>query len=845
MKLHHMVWPLLVFLLIWTGWVSGEVTSSFSASDGESSVGFSTVYGARLEDRISDDATASFGGTLGLSRNLQVSGDLHESHFVNDAANDLYAGVAVDVWNADDSIYKYVVYPGEGEVGPHPYVQAKQSLTSVNADGIQLVIEASNPWGYARGDLISNGGTVQGYVGTARATADYSTISQSVEHLDALPEATTSLSTKAETWSLASSGEGLQAWDEQLFGAEQTLQVEGGSLDSYAASSTAWLDRATSTLTSAEVSVPEGWSKLEVGSSNLQGHFASVQTDLFGGEGSMKAFGLADGTQALVKDELSLECGAEGSIGHLVESSNQNGDSSSSTLEVLGGSGPANLELTGHARSNDDMAQIWQDLSTSALQGSITQDVEATTFGCSTAILPDGTVISATDYIEIVNGDLADEFVARAAYGGDGDAMVLIDVDNLNAKTVDTGSGTSIIHDIGAVTGDELSVSSSTSLVTQGCATATLMPMSIGHGSDLQYIGRISAGEYSAWQQSSRSMYSTADPNCITITSEANSNGPDSNYHVSDQGHTTGSVGLSTTGYYSANPTGVKGTTSIDAYSWAYNPNNGIYWARIGHGEIDDRACRFNIGLETEESGEDIWWKAKLDSLVTPDAVKTVCTDFEANGRLTVSAEASNGENHGEFKVNAVGMVDEVGPYILSSTYDQARLGINGLHFEGRELFVNIGDDISVENPLASSGVDLTDAIVDLSGYIINSGTGESQTAKQQLYMSGSAGSLETTTNAYIDPLWYCEVTFEAENVQQVDLLLRSFRDIHSTEAYQRANVLAEYARWYAEASKKPDGMPDFDSGEMVEIDPVSDVLGYTWAWAGIGAEEAQGTIFP
>ena len=96
-----------------------------------------------------------------------------------------------------------------------------------------------------------------------------------------------------------------------------------------------------------------------------------------------------------------------------------------------------------------------------------------------------------------------------------------------------------------------------------------------------------------------------------------------------------------------------------------------------------------------------------------------------------------------------------------------------------------------------------------------------------------------------LGPLWYCEVTFEAENVQQVDLLLRSFSDIQSTEAYQRTNVLADYVRWYGEASKKPDGMPDFDSGEIVEIDP-SDIIGYTWAWADcIGAEEAQGTIFP
>ncbi|MBN1324406.1 MAG: hypothetical protein JW986_10500 [Methanotrichaceae archaeon] len=276
--------------MLLVGGAIGEISSSFSASDGEATVGFSTVFGADIEDRISDGAIAAFSGGLGLSRTLQAAGDLHERHSVNDAANGLYAMIEVDVSNAEDSIYRYVMYPGEGEVGPSAYVQARQSLTSINADDIDATIQATNYRGCRATGNLRNGGTVQGYIGTARATVDCATVSQSVDHIDTIPFITTELFTCSET---------VTSEVPDLYTASQRLTLEGGSADNYKASSTARPDRAATSLTSVEISVPEGEARLQMGSfANSLGYSTGFLTDLASGQAALSASVGVDATRA-------------------------------------------------------------------------------------------------------------------------------------------------------------------------------------------------------------------------------------------------------------------------------------------------------------------------------------------------------------------------------------------------------------------------------------------------------------------------------------------------------------------------------------------------------------------
>ncbi|GEM_PF-978646 len=170
----------LVVLLALTGTAWGEVSSSFSASDGESTVGFSTVYGAGLNDRIADSGKAGFSSGLSLSRALLASGSMNEFHYVDDGTG--RASVRAEVENAADYQYQYALFPAEGDVAPSAYVQARHWMTALDADRIYCEEVATN----AEGDLAVTtitveDGSLQNYFGLARATATDVTTSHSAD----------------------------------------------------------------------------------------------------------------------------------------------------------------------------------------------------------------------------------------------------------------------------------------------------------------------------------------------------------------------------------------------------------------------------------------------------------------------------------------------------------------------------------------------------------------------------------------------------------------------------------------------------------------------------------------
>ncbi|MBN1323627.1 MAG: hypothetical protein JW986_06460 [Methanotrichaceae archaeon] len=247
----------------------GEITSSFSASDGERVVGFSTTYGADVEDSISDQASASFAEGPILSRSLLAAGDLHEEHYVNDAANGLHARVRVDVVGATDSIYNYVMSPAEGEVGPSAYVQGRQTLTSTDADSIYVEVLAHNPESSAYGSITVEDGTLQGYSGTARAAPDYATAIQMAEHAEGAHLLYTSESN-----------------NEMADLAYHTLDVTNGQVDGYNGAGTAYSDSVSSIINSADVSTTSN-TVLEIKAKNSQYDIGRIKTDISSGQMSV------------------------------------------------------------------------------------------------------------------------------------------------------------------------------------------------------------------------------------------------------------------------------------------------------------------------------------------------------------------------------------------------------------------------------------------------------------------------------------------------------------------------------------------------------------------------------
>ncbi len=181
---HRAPFILLLALIVMVGGGSGHVSTSFSASDGQSSVGFSTAYGADCEDRIGDTATSSFSSGVGLSRSIRSSGDLNEYHWVRDGMNN-FASVRAEVENAVDNKYQYAIFPAEGDVISGSSVQARHKLTSLEADRIYCEEAASN----SEGDWTITSTTVEvgsllGYYGFSWASCDYATAYHCADHAD-------------------------------------------------------------------------------------------------------------------------------------------------------------------------------------------------------------------------------------------------------------------------------------------------------------------------------------------------------------------------------------------------------------------------------------------------------------------------------------------------------------------------------------------------------------------------------------------------------------------------------------------------------------------------------------
>ncbi|MBN1323090.1 MAG: hypothetical protein JW986_03705 [Methanotrichaceae archaeon] len=169
-------------LMMLVGVGGGHVSTSFSASDGQSSVGFSTTYGADGEYRIEDTATASFSSGVGLSRSIQSSGDLNEYHWARDDMGN-FASVRAEVENAVDNKYQYAIFPAEGDVISGSYVQARHKLTSLEADRIYCEEAASNAEGdWAVTSTTVEEGSLLGYYGLSRASAVYATANHCADH---------------------------------------------------------------------------------------------------------------------------------------------------------------------------------------------------------------------------------------------------------------------------------------------------------------------------------------------------------------------------------------------------------------------------------------------------------------------------------------------------------------------------------------------------------------------------------------------------------------------------------------------------------------------------------------
>ncbi len=461
--------------LLLVGSVCGEITSSFSASDGERAVGFTTTYGADVEDRISDQASASFAGGPILSRSLLAAGDLHEEHYVNDAANGLHARVRVDVVGAADSIYNYVMSPAEGEVVPSAYVQGRQTLTSTDADSIYVEVLAYNPESFAIGNITVEYGTLQGYSGTARAAPNYTTAIQTVQHAEG-----------AHLLFDSQSNNGMADL------AYHSLEVRSGQVNNYNGVGTAYSNSASSYVNSANVSTTSnGSAALEIKAKNSQYDIGRIKTDISSGQmsvtgakvwadetpragasmdnlhasanivtntlqtgveappehfsnlgivvsGDLDFGGIAQKTAA--GTTLTTHLTALGSIQETLYAKNRGGDveAKASTRIYHGG-----LDFSGTANTGASTASVDVELQAASPAETLTHQMVAGSLLNPYYTIEDAD-LRAVEYVEVQAGTLGYTGNAKA-WKGSSNAMIAVDL--LGAHT-DMGS---IVHSIGAL----------------------------------------------------------------------------------------------------------------------------------------------------------------------------------------------------------------------------------------------------------------------------------------------------------------------------------------------------------------------------------------------------------
>ncbi|MBN1323092.1 MAG: hypothetical protein JW986_03715 [Methanotrichaceae archaeon] len=404
----------LVILLALAGTAWGDVSSSFSASDGESTVGFSTVYGAGLDDRIADSAKAGFSSGVSLSRALLASGSMSETHYVDDGTS--RASVKAEVENAADYQYQYALFPLEGDVAPSAYVQARHWLTVLDADDIYCEEVATNTEGdFAVTTITVEDGSLQNYFGLARATATDVTTSHSADSAEGsmvlitagarndmsdhayhsltardagLPAVVTGL--RASTY--ADNDFARASLDNVLVDvSDGTLDLEQGSSNSIADSSGSWTSVIDGQLSFEGKCWGDETPRAQTSIANLVAD-GSIYHHLLAGDVPWELLGVAgrtsqslthvDGHLELYGDALENPTGtsvniaisAEGSIEQNLWGENADANlraEAETTVE------PGSLEYTGSAQASNTRTSASVDLTASAPDGSIDHSIDA------------------------------------------------------------------------------------------------------------------------------------------------------------------------------------------------------------------------------------------------------------------------------------------------------------------------------------------------------------------------------------------------------------------------------------------------------------------------------------